>query len=82
MNLNLTVDTYKGYSSNWILMSCQPHRVTSGQSNLGLKQIHISELCSHTQTPDTDFQRLGPFDITPVKWARKLGHAGIIDHSI
>ena len=25
--------------SNWILMSCQPHRVTSGQSNSGQKQI-------------------------------------------
>ena len=31
-------------SSNWILMSCQPHRVTSGQSNSGHKQIHISKL--------------------------------------
>ena len=35
-------------SSNWILMSCQPHRVTSGQSNSGHKQIHISKLFSHT----------------------------------
>ena len=34
-------------SSNWILISCQPHRVTSGQSNSGHKQIHISELFSH-----------------------------------
>ena len=34
-------------SSNWILMSCQPHRVTSGQSNSGHKQIHISKLFSH-----------------------------------
>ena len=25
-------------SSNWILTSCQPHRVTSGQSNSGHKQ--------------------------------------------
>ena len=33
--------------SNWILMSCQPHRVTSGQSNSGHKQIHISKLFSH-----------------------------------
>ena len=30
-------------SSNWILTSCQPHRVTSGLSNSGHKQIHISE---------------------------------------
>ena len=35
-------------SSNWILMSCQPHWVTSGQSNSGHKQIHISKLCTHT----------------------------------
>ena len=34
------------WSSNWILMSCQPHRVTSGQSNSGQKQMHISKLLS------------------------------------
>ena len=34
-------------SSNWILMSCQPQRVTSGQSNSGHKQIHISKFFSH-----------------------------------
>ena len=40
-------------SSNWILMSCQPHRVTSGQSNSGYDYnflntyIHISKLFSH-----------------------------------
>ena len=34
-------------SSNWILPSCQPHRVTSGQSNSGHKQIHIFKLFSH-----------------------------------
>ena len=38
-------------SSNWILMSCQPHRVTSGQSNSGHKQIHISKLFSHIHQP-------------------------------
>ena len=37
----------QGSSSNWILMSCQLHRVTSGQSNSGHKQIHISKLFSH-----------------------------------
>ena len=31
-------------SNNWILMSCQPHRVTSGQSNSDHKQIHTSKL--------------------------------------
>ena len=30
-------------SSNWILMSSQPHRVTSGQPNSGHKRIHISK---------------------------------------
>ena len=34
-------------SSNWIWMSCQPRRVTSGQSNSGHKQIHISKLFLH-----------------------------------
>ena len=34
-------------SCNWILMSCQPHRVTSGQSNSGHKQRNISKLFSH-----------------------------------
>ena len=38
-------------SSNWILMSCQPHRVTSGQSNSGHKQIHISKLFSRIYQP-------------------------------
>ena len=38
-------------SSNWILMSCQPHRATSGQSNSGQKQIHISKLFSHIYQP-------------------------------
>ena len=37
--------------SDWILMSCQPHRVTSGQSNTGHKQIHISNLFSHVYQP-------------------------------
>ena len=34
-------------SSNWILMSCQPCWVTSGQSNPGHKQVHISKLFSY-----------------------------------
>ena len=32
-------------------MSCQPHRVTSGQSDSGHKQIHISKLFSHIYQP-------------------------------
>ena len=38
-------------SSNWILMSCQTRRVTSGQPNSGHKQIHISNLFSHIYQP-------------------------------
>ena len=38
-------------SSNWILMSCQPHRVTSGHSNSGHKQIHISKLFPRIYQP-------------------------------
>ena len=30
--------------SNWILMSYQPHSVTSGQPNSGHKQVYISKL--------------------------------------
>ena len=37
--------------SNWILMSCQPHRVTSEQSNSGHKQKQISKLLSHIHQP-------------------------------
>ena len=32
-------------------MSCQPHRVTSGQSNSGHKQVHVCKLFSHTYQP-------------------------------
>ena len=81
-------------SSNWILMSCLPCRVTSGQSNSGHKQIHISKLFSHiyqpsvksiyktdhftnikhtwhTQTSDTNFRKVSPFNIIHVKRAHK-----------
>ena len=72
-------------SSNWNLMSCQPHWVTSGQSNSGHKQIHISKLFSYininllssqstkpiTSQTDTNFQRVSPFNIIPVKRAHK-----------
>ena len=47
-----------GSSTNWILMSCQPHRVTSGQSNSGHKQIHISKLFSHAYQVSLQNQRL------------------------
>ena len=32
-------------------MSCQRHRVTSGQSNSGHKQMHISKLFSYIYNP-------------------------------
>ena len=79
--------------SIWILTSCQPHRVTSGQSNSGPKQIHISKLFSkpffksiihktnhraniktkhtYTNARHTNFQRVSPLNITPVKRAHK-----------
>ena len=76
-----------GGSSNWILMSCQPHRVTSGQSNSGHKQIHISKLFLHIYQPSLKSIyktnhfvnikpsytniRVSPFNITPVKRAHK-----------
>ena len=44
-------DWNESSSSNWILMSCQPHRVTSGQSNSGHKQIHISKRFPHIYQP-------------------------------
>ena len=43
----------QGSSSNWILMSCQPHRVTSGQSISGHKQLHISKLLSYIYQPSS-----------------------------
>ena len=29
-----------------------------------------------------NFRRISPFGITPVEKAHKLGHAGIVDHSV
>ena len=73
-------------SSNRILMTCQPHRVTSGQSNSGHKQIHISKLFSYMYQPSvksiyktncfanvkhTQPSELVPFNITHVKRAHK-----------
>ena len=33
--------------SNWILLSCQSHRVTSGELNSGHRHMHISKLFSY-----------------------------------
>ena len=46
-----SLERFSSRSSSWILMSCQQHRVTSGQSNSGRKQIHISKLISHIYQP-------------------------------
>jgi len=38
----------------------------------------------HTQTSNTNFQRVSPFSITPAKTVKehiRLGHPGIADHS-
>ena len=95
----------KHSSSNWILMSCQPHRVTSGQSASGHKQIHISKLFSHiyistfcqvnlqNQSPHKYktyihkhqthiFEELVPSILPLLKDHIRLGHAGIVDHSV
>ena len=92
-------------SSNWILMFCQPHRVTSGQSNSGHKQIHISKLFSHIYQPSvkslykTDHfanikhtwiytnirqkkSELVPSVLPLLKEHIRVGHAGIVDHSV
>ena len=90
-------------SSNWILMSCQPHMVTSGHSNSGHKQIHISKLflhiykhsvksvyktshfanIKHTYTNIRHkFLKSVPSILPLLKEHIRLGHAGIINHSI
>ena len=83
-------------------MSCQPHRVTSGQSKSGHKQIHISKLFSHMYQPSVIyktnhfanvkrmytnirhkfFEVLVPSVLPLLKEHIRLGHAGIIDHSV
>ena len=50
-------------------MSCQPHKVPSGQSNSGHKQIHISKLFSHIYQP-------------PVKSNYKTNHFPNIKHIV
>ena len=77
--------THTKLVSNWILMSCQPHRVTSGQSNSSYKQMHISQFFSYIYKPFVKNQslhkhktkhtytniRVSPFSISPVKRAHK-----------
>ena len=80
--------------SNWILMSCQPHRVTSGQSNSGHKQIHISKLFSHYISTlcqvNLQNQSLHKHKTYINKHQAQIfeelvpsmWHAGIVDHSV
>ena len=98
-------NTKNNSSSNWILMSCQAHRVTSGQSNSVHKQIHISKLFSHIyistlcqvnlqnqsfpkhktyihKHQTQFFEELDPSIIPLLKEHIRLGHAGIINHSV
>ena len=87
-------------------MSCQlhTHRVTSGQSNSGHKQIHISKLFSHiyqfsvmsiyktshfTNIKHTYINIRHKFSMSEsrtnlplLKEHIRLGHAGIVDHSV
>ena len=84
-------------SSNWILMFCQPHSVTSGQSNLGhMQYIYISTLCQvnlqnqslrkckiYIHKHQTQiFEVIVPSVLPLLKEHIKLGHAGIVDHSV
>ena len=93
---NLLHDSQESSSSgNWTLMSCQPHRVTSGQSNSGHKQIHISKLFSYTYQPSVKsvyktnhftnrykFSKSVPSILPLLKEHIRLGRAGIVDHSV
>ena len=80
-------------------MTCHPHRVTSGQSNSGHKQIHSSKLFSHIYQPSvksiyktnhfanikhtyTNIEELVPSVLPLLKEHIRLGHAGIVNHSI
>ena len=103
--IQATVTHSSSTSSNWILMTCQPHRVTAGQSNSGHKQIHISKLFSdiyistfcqvnlqnqslrkhktYIHKYQTQiFEGLVPSVLPPLKEQIRLGHAGIVDHSV
>ena len=49
------------------------------------KTSHIANIKQniHAQTSDTNFRRVSPFNITPLlKENIRLGHAGIVDHSV
>ena len=62
LTLQPAMSSSSSSSSNWILVSCQPHRVTSGQSNSGHNQIHISKLFSHIyQSSVKSIYKTNPF---------------------
>ena len=45
-----------------------------------MTQIYIKQNIHDHRTQN--FRRISPFGITPVEKAHKLGHAGIVDHSV
>ena len=45
-----------------------------------MTQIYIKQTIHKHRTQN--FQRISPFGITPVEKAHRLGHAGIVDHSV
>ena len=46
--------------SNWILTSCQPHRVTSGRSNC-YKRMHMSKLLSYIKSFSSQIYKINPY---------------------
>ena len=85
-------------ASNWILMSCQPRMVTSEQSNpVTYKHRYISKLFSYVNPFSTQIYKSSPyttrkqnihkhwntnFQINKSIRHIRLGHAGIINHSV
>ena len=82
-------------------MSCQPHRITSGQSNSGaylknnlifinlsVKSVHKTNHLAkikqniHTQPSDTNSEGLVLSILPLLKEHTRLGHAGIVEHSV
>ena len=83
-------------SCNHILTSCQTHRVTSRQSNSVIskrtfqtlyqvnpytKPMLIQTQNMHTQTSNTNIQTV-PSVLPLLNEHIRLGHAGIVDHSL
>ena len=63
--------------SNWTLTSCQPHRVTSGQSHSSHRQMHISKLFSYI-TFYKPFVKSTQKNIPSQTWGKSI-HAQTVD---